>query len=132
MSYREYGKNIKGKTMKNHEPFEEIVIPFKRDVDWQFERVLHNNSKADKLRLKNNTQKYAMWLWALVKGAHGKPLEDGEQYTMMGVHMSPSNVNYLGEFIGKWDMLCYAPVYDETVGDDEVRIYYCTDKKKLL
>lgn len=108
------------------------TIPFKIHTDWQFERVLHNHSRADDLRIANNTQKYAMWLWALVKGVHGKPLEEDEQYTMMGVHMSPRNVDYLGKFIGKWDMLWYAPVYDETVGDDEVRVDYCTDKKIIV
>lgn len=106
----------------------EIRIPFNIKTDWQFERILHNKSQADNLRLKNNTQKYIMWLWAMVKGAHGKPLAPDEQYTMMGFHMSLNNINYLVKRIGAWEGLSYAPVYDEELNDDEILILYCVEK----
>lgn len=98
-----------------------MIIKFNREQEWNFKKLTHRKSQADDERKRYNTNIFGKWLLDLFKKYTNEV--NGKYEVYPNFFMNQNNLNILQNHIGEWDYLNYAPILDDTLKDDEVKLH---------
>ena len=98
-----------------------MILPFSTD-EWNFEKLTHRRSMADRKRQERNGIKFIEWMMRVFKENAPRVLEKGERYHCQGMRLHPRNNEFLRNHVEPWTWIDLSPVDDENVGLDELEI----------